>query len=496
MSSFFRFFLLSIIFSPLLLNLYDLSIAIINNTESLEYFFEKKSISLIKNSIFLSITVATIATSLGGILALLFFTLSKKLKQYYFLLLFLFFAIEPIIYLGAFQKTAFFALLSPFWQTVLTLSPSMIGLCGLIFIFALLLLINKDNLRVSSIIASTINILKFIIKPQLIFVFFLAFFIVFVLIFGHQEVSSILGYRTYAEDFLAQISLMENISQTAIASIVFYILAMVILGLLIFFIKVYHLKFQIKERIEGFSLSFVNPIITKFIFFFLLLLFLMLLSLLIIQIDFSEFESLILDNYEIVIKSLMVTLVISILATMLSLFVYKIIKQFKSFTVIILVLLMLLTPSALIGLEVIQIAQFLNANSLWIDYLFFILSSSIKLMPIGVGVIAILYYRDIEDESSKFFAISKIDIFLKITLPSYGKKWIFVGMVLTVFALNQLSISILLIPIGFEILIIKIYNLLHYGDYSAVTFLSLVQIAIILLILIKIRKLNDRITQY
>ena len=115
-------------------------------------------------------------------------------------------------------------------------------------------------------------------------------------------------------------------------------------------------------------------------------------------------------------------------------------------------------------------------------------------MPIGVGVISVLYYRDIEDESLRFFAISKIDIFLKITLPTYGKRWIFVILILMIFALNELSISILLIPIGFEVLIIKIYNLLHYGDYSAVTFLSLVQIAIILIVLMVIRRLNDRVT--
>jgi ABC-type Fe3+ transport system permease subunit len=493
LSSFFRFFLLSIIFSPLLLNLYDLSIATIGDIDSLDYFFKESTLNLVRNSIYLSATVATIATLGGGILALLFFGLSQKLKQLYILLLFLFFAIEPIIYLGAFQQTALFAILSPFWQSVSTLGLSMVGLCGLIFIFALSF-INQESLRVASMVASNRDILRFIIKPQLLFTLFLAFFMVFVLVFSHQEVSSILGYRTYAEDFLAQISLMEDISQTALASVPFYLLAMVILGFLLFFVKFYHLKFELKERLDTLIFTSISPKVINSIFSFLLFLFLMLLFCLIMQIDFREFDRLIEENYQIVIDSLVVASIVSVVAMVLSLFLYRVIERFGSFITIALVLLMLLTPSALIGLEVIKIAQYLNTDSIFMDYLFFILSSSIKLMPIGVGVISVLYYRDIEDESLRFFAISKIDIFLKITLPTYGKRWIFVILILMIFALNELSISILLIPIGFEVLIIKIYNLLHYGDYSAVTFLSLVQIAIILIVLMVIRRLNDRVT--
>ena len=114
--------------------------------------------------------------------------------------------------------------------------------------------------------ASNRDILRFIIKPQLLFTLFLAFFMVFVLVFSHQEVSSILGYRTYAEDFLAQISLMEDISQTALASVPFYLLAMVMLGFLLFFVKFYHLKFELKERLDTLIFTSISPKVINSIF--------------------------------------------------------------------------------------------------------------------------------------------------------------------------------------------------------------------------------------
>jgi ABC-type Fe3+ transport system permease subunit len=57
-------------------------------------------------------------------------------------------------------------------------------------------------------------------------------------------------------------------------------------------------------------------------------------------------------------------------------------------------------------------------------------------------------------------------------------------MILMVFSLNELAINILLIPIGLEVLIIKIYNLLHYGDYNTITFLALNQIIVVTLLIL------------
>ena len=485
----FWFIFLVVIFSPLLLNLYDLLMALAQNSGVLDYFFRDSTLALIKNSTLISFTTATISCLLGGVLATLFFALSQRLKAFYVLLLFGFFAIEPIIYLSAFQKNMLFGTLSVFWQSVVSVSFSMVALCGLIFIFALSF-INQESIRVASMVASRRDIFRFIVKPQLIFTVLLAFFMVFILVFTHSEVSSILGYRTYAEDFLAQISLMDNINQTAIASVPFYILAMVFLIILGLFAKRYKIKFYIKEQIDFLLLSFINQKVAFTLFALLLLLFLSVVLLLGVQIDFSQFTMLVRDNTEILFNSLLLALVVSSVAVIFSVLIYRAMQRVKAFMVVILLFLTLLTPSALIGFEVIKIVQFFNLHSEFSDYLFFILSSSFKLIPLGVGLVAILYHRDVEDESLKFFAISKIDIFIKIILPTYASRWLFMVVILCIFALNELSISILLIPIGFEVMIIKIYNLMHYGDYSAVTFLSLMQIGVIVLFLMILRRLK------
>ena len=493
MSSFFRFIFLVVIFSPLLLNLYDLLMALAQNSGALDYFFRDSTLALIKNSTLISFTTATISCLLGGVLATLFFVLSKRLKAFYILLLFGFFAIEPIIYLSAFQKNMLFGTLSVFWQSVVSVSFSMVALCGLIFIFALSF-INQESIKVASMVASRRDIFRFIVKPQLVFTVLLAFFMVFILVFTHSELSSILGYRTYAEDFLAQISLMDNINQTAIASVPFYILAMLFLIILGLFAKRYKIKFYIKEQIDFLSFSFINQKVVFALFALLLLLFLSVVLLLGVQIDFSQFTMLIRDNKEILFNSLLLAFVVSSVAVIFSVLIYRAMQSVKNiylaFMVVVLLFLTLLTPSALIGFEVIKIVQFFNLHSEFSDYLFFILSSSFKLTPLGVGLVAILYHRDVEDESLKFFAISKIYIFIKITLPTYASRWLFMVVILCIFALNELSISILLIPIGFEVMIIKIYNLMHYGDYSAVTFLSLMQIGIIVLFLMILRRLK------
>ena len=468
-----------LIFAPLLLNLYDFVVALLTQSQALGYFFQSSRVALLENSLLLSLSASLLSALVGGALALLFFALPKGLKALYALLLFLLFAIEPIIYLGAFQQTALFGVLTPFGKTLLTITPSMMALCGLLFIFGLSF-VNQESLRVASMMASKRDVFRFIVKPQLLFMLLGAFLMVFVLLFSHSEVSSILGYRTYSEEFLAQITLVESLDKTAILSLPFYLLALSFLLVLWAILRRYPMKFKIKEQIAPRSFVALDKRVVLALFGLVVALFLTLLILLLSKIAFDELALLISENSSVLLDSLLLALVVSGLTVALSLFVYRSIEQFSVLTL--LLFLTLLTPSELIGLEVIKIKQFFDLNSELMEYLFFIFSSGIKLLPLGVGLVAILYHREVNDESLLFLPISKIDTFFKIILPTYGLRWMFMVMVIAIFALNQLSISVLLIPIGFDVMIIKIYNLLHYGDYSAVTFLSLMQIVLMLVI--------------
>ena len=46
--------------------------------------------------------------------------------------------------------------------------------------------------------------------------------------------------------------------------------------------------------------------------------------------------------------------------------------------------------------------------------------------------------------------------------------------------LNEVTTTVLLVPPGFETIIVKIYNLMHYGDFKTVAFLSLLQSTLVL----------------
>ena len=455
----------------------------------MEYFFKASTIKLIYHSLSLSFGVTLISLIIGIMSSILFFSIaSKNLKYLYILLLFAFFAIEPIIYLGAFQKSTLFMSISPFWQSVWVMSFPMSALLGLIFIFGTTFL-DIESIRFASMVALKRNVFRFIVQPQLLFIFFVSSFTIFILIFSSQEVSSILGYRTYAEDFLAQVSLMDNINQAVVASLPFYLLATLLALFLTLFIQKYRLRHSKRERMTFGYFQIINSKITIASFGVLIIGFLTILILLGVKIEFTEITTLVEDNIRVVFNSLILAFVVSWASLIVAIFIYRsfeLLKGYWLFVAVFVVILTFLTPSSLLAFKIIEIMQFFDFHTEWIDYLFFIFALTLKLSPLALLLIAILYHNRVKDESLKYFNISKKDIFFKIILPMEIKNWLLVVMILSIFALNELSMAILLIPIGFEIIIIKIYNLLHYGDYSTVTFLSLFQIAIIISILIGI----------
>ena len=497
MNNFVKLVLLSVLFSPILLNLFDLVFVLSNDYDSLNYFFKSYTQNLIKNSFLLSTTVTVISILMGAVMSTIFFAISSKnLRYIYIMLIFIFFAIEPIIYLSAFNTNSLFNSISAFWQSSIILSFSMSALSGLVFIFALSSL-NQESIKTALMVASKRDVFKLILKPQLLFILSVSFFIFFILVFSRSEVPSILGYRTYAEDFLAQVFLMDEIKSSAIAAMPFYLLALLISLFVALFIKKYHIKFSIKEQINFLLIDSLDQYTVKAFFLFLTILLGAILTLLAKKIDFYLLGDLIEDNIFIILNSLIVSLVVSVLTLVFSLFIYKTVKEFKSrlliYGVIFLIFLIFLTPSTLIAFEIIKMMQFINIHTEFIEYLFFILASSFKLIPLAVLLVSILYYRDVEDESLQFFNITAKDYFLKITIQTYAKRWLFIVMIISVFALNELSMAILLTPIGFEMIIIKIYNLLHYGDTSTVTFLSLMQIVIIASFLMILWRIVDKV---
>jgi len=116
-------------------------------------------------------------------------------------------------------------------------------------------------------------------------------------------------------------------------------------------------------------------------------------------------------------------------------------------------------------------------------------------MPITMVLLYLLQKHEREDHFLTFFSIAFYDRWTKIILPKYSIQWTIVLFVTALFALNELSVSILLIPPGFETMVVRIYNLLHYGDKATVAFLSLVQLLFVMLLFIFLGWLSKRVSR-
>ena len=463
-----------ILFFPIILNIYTLLVNIVADFSLLDYFLKKRVILLIVNSFFFSFIVTTFCMIFGAVVSIGYFKTIESKKKLYLLILFLLFSINPIIYLTFFKSIALFNSFSAFWQSVIVLSSSLIFLWSLISIFILESL-NYEEIRAGLMVSSKWNILKYIIKPRLLFSYLLASIVVFVLAFSNSEIASILGYRTYSEEFLAQISLMDSLDLISIIALPYYLLATLFLFIIWFFVKRYSIEFRFRSYKKGLkgksntiALGILGTIFVTLVIF------------LGYRIDFNNIYLLFKENIEVLFNSIFIGFIVAIVAFVFSILIYK---YLFSYGIIAILLFVFLTPSALVGFGIIEIMQFFNIENEISSFLFFIFGNSIKLIPIGVIVLAIMDSKEMVDRTLELLPISKKDIFFKIVLPLNRLKWLFVISILLVFALNQLSISILLVPVGFDLIIIKIYNLLHYGDYLSVTFLSILQIMMIVLVM-------------
>ena len=65
---------------------------------------------------------------------------------------------------------------------------------------------------------------------------------------------------------------------------------------------------------------------------------------------------------------------------------------------------------------------------------------------------------------------------MHVELPEKGAVWTLQFLILAVLALYELDIPLLLAPAGTEVLVVRIYNLLHYGDTVSIAILSMAEI--------------------
>lgn len=467
-----------IFFIPLAFVLIHAIHGVIENPSILNYFVTSQFFSKLYNSIILGLGVSILSIILAIGFSFSFFTLVHKWqRQVVFLFLFMLFCISPIIYLIVLNKLAFFNGLTAYMQSLFVLSIKFFPLATIIFIFSYSR-IGADSIKIALLRASLVNVFKYIIIPQLYRPLVGTFLIIFVLIFIHEEVPSFLGYRTYAEEFLSRMVVMENIQDIGFLIIPFLLMALLVMGILV---MITQNSYNNKSSLYIFSKF---HLVGKFSIVVLGILVFFLTFLLVKELSLIDIRPLFMDNIGSLKNSFYLSIITGCLGTIISVGVYSYFEyHYSKFTRIILTLPMFLywlIPTSISSLGLIELSMRIDQNSLAVGYIFLVFAYLIKVLPIGFILLTALDEIYSVDIFLKLHTIKQTYILRHISIPLQWSKWLMLTTVLTVFSLNELTSTILLIPPGEETIIVTMYNLMHYGDFSSVAFLSLLQMSLVL----------------
>ena len=469
---------LLVLFSlPILILGAYLGIGIYEGTNILHSFIQDSFLVALKQSIILSSFSTVLALMAGLLFAKAFFTLKHTVLQtLYLLVLVVLFMIQPIMILSVAKQVKLFGTLNPFSQSITIATLHLLPLATLFWI-SIYRYIQTEALSIAHYLSATRwSTYWHIVLPQIRLHIGLAFLFLFVLVFIDQEVPSILGYRTYTEELLSQMTLMEEMQTIVLSALPSFMLVGVLsLGIILGF----------KNNALSFSKT-ISPYIqsnARFGNITLAVLYLWLGAMLFILLKTSlavPIKTLFNTNIEVILQTLSLAVVVSLCTLILSILVQHMLKLYTSQTMRVIwacvLLCYLLLPHSLISLAFLNIYQKLGFFSSVGDFFIFFLGYVFVLLPIAFLLLFIFAMHEKKDYFLDFFPVSSYQRWLRITLPKQWTVWTIIFLILMTFTLNELSVSILLVPPGFETMIVKIYNLLHYGDKANIAFLSLLQL--------------------
>jgi len=471
-----------IFFMPLFFLILQIINGIYENPKALEYFITNQFFSKFYNSFILSFGVSFASVCFALFSSFAFFSFNQLWQRHIFILLHLvLFSISPIIYLTSLTKLTWFSQLSVYAQSLSVLSLQLSPLSTIIFIFYFSRF-NILSIKTAMMITTLRNTLKYIIIPQLYKPIISVFIILFMLTFIQEEVPSFLGYRTYAEEFLSRIVIMENIKEISFMTIPFVLMSF---GTLIVLVNMVQNQVEFTNSLSCILFKYKNY--SLFIFILLSLLVISLSLLLIIELINVDILELFIDNINSLKNSFLLSFFVGILGTVIAIIIYPYICKKSSKYIKILQIFPLLVywlmPSSLSSLSLIELSIYLNEYNISIGYTLIIFAYLIKTLPIAIILLFIFSIGQSTVPFFKLYDVKTIFFFKYITIPLEWTKWFLITIILTIFSLNELSSTILLIPPGEETIIVKMYNLMHYGDFSSVAFLSLLQMCLILLLI-------------
>jgi len=228
----------------LVLGIYLLK-GIYEDTHIMHYFTQDGFLMSLKQSLILSSLSAMLALGIGIFFSKSFYTLKNSmLKLLYLLVLAILFMIQPIMILTITKQIGLFGTFSALFQSITIATLHLIPLATFFWI-AIYRYTQTESLHIAHFISSSWwTTYWYILFPQVYSKLILAFLFLFLLVFIDQEVPSILGYHTYTEELVSQMTLMEEIETIVLSALPSFILVGVLcIGIILGF----------KKNISGFS---------------------------------------------------------------------------------------------------------------------------------------------------------------------------------------------------------------------------------------------------
>lgn len=460
----------------LVLGIYLLK-GIYEESHMMHYFIQDSFLTALKHSLVLSSLSAVLALGIGILFAKSFYTLKNSMLKLLYLLVFaILFMIQPIIILAIAKQIELFGTFSALLQSITIATLHLVPLATFFWI-AIYRYTQTESLHIAQYISSSWRkTYWYILFPQIRSKLILAFLFLFILVFIDQEVPSILGYHTYTEELVSQMTLMEEIQTIALSALPSFILVGILcLGIILGF----------KKNISWFSnmVFLEKESHANFGKMILLMLYLSLGGMLLLLVQTSltlSIKTLWNNNVEVILQTMGLAFGVSLGTFVLGITLQYILKYYASKTMHIiwvsLLLFYLLLPHSLISLVLLDIYQKIGIFSSKGDFILFAIGYILVLLPVASLLFYIFSAVKKKDYFLDFFPVSSYHRWMKIILPTQWIIWTIIFLVLMTFTLNELSVSILLVPPGFETMIVKIYNLLHYGDKANIAFLSLMQL--------------------
>ena len=444
--------------------------------------------SLIGSSLLLSLFVAIGSTGLGFILAAcVIFSKSVLFTRSLLIAGGLTYSVSPVVLLSAWQAIPWTQGIAPLWSSVAVFTWSYFPISLLVILLAIRNM-EPSGLECARLASRSYQIIRFIVLPQLKQPVLISACIVFLFVFMQSEVPSLLSYPVYAEEFMARLILEDTLGSAVVLALPMMMVTLLILPVLVWNGK---LLLSISWKTNG--IKVLQEILQAVSLLGVLSLFILLVLAIPMLILFlgSGFTDFISANGRAILSSLALAIPSSLIAIVLAHLVVEGIVALRGIgraTYIGLIVFQILMPGALLGLGMISLSHWPGMRWLNTQDLLLIITHALRILPFLLLFLLGLRWRQSSERVREFtmMEVGWLRRQLHIRLPEERFGLFIAGALGFVLVLSELSTTVLVIAPGTETAILRLYNLMHYGDWPTVSALALAQALMVIAIILAI----------